>query len=117
MEVGRHIERDRARRRRIAWWIAPPAVVVLGLVAFLGVRFAYRDPGPFHVGTCFLVGGDTGIVEAGGLREVTGRAKAVGCETAHDAEITRTARHPSDCGAEGAWLKSRQQTYCVSLSD
>ncbi|GAA2219521.1 hypothetical protein ACFY2R_06720 [Micromonospora olivasterospora] len=115
--MGNHIEHDKARRRRIAWWITPPAVVVaLGVVAFLGVRHSYQDPGPFRVGTCFLAGDDTGIAEAGGLREVSGRAKVVGCGTAHSAEITRTARHPSDCRAEGAWLNSRGQIYCVTFS-
>ncbi len=110
-DTGHH----QPRWRRIALWVAPPAVVVLGTVGFLGVR-QYQDSGVFHVGTCFQVSSDTGIVSAGGLRQLTGRAKVVDCGTAHDARITRMARTAADCTAEGAWLKSREQVYCVVLS-
>ncbi|TNH29933.1 hypothetical protein FHG89_10135 [Micromonospora orduensis] len=110
------IERDKPRRRRIALWIALSAVAVIGAVAFYAVRHTYQSSGAFRVGTCFLVNDDTSISEAAGLREVSGRAKVVSCGTAHDAEITRTARHPSGCSPEGAWLNSRDQIYCVTVS-
>ncbi|MEU7800819.1 hypothetical protein AB0B10_16275 [Micromonospora arborensis] len=86
------------------------------MVVSFGVRHWYQQSAPFHVGTCFEMGDDTSIVATGGLREVSGRAKVVGCETAHDAEITRTTRDVSDCAADGAWLKSLGQTYCVTLT-
>ncbi|MBG6069388.1 hypothetical protein [Micromonospora ureilytica] len=110
------IEPGKPRRRGLALWVALSTVVVLGAGAFFGVRHMCQSFGAFRVGTCFLVDDGTSISEAGGLREVSGRAKVVGCGTAHGAEITRTARHPSDCGAEGAWLKSRDQIFCVTLS-
>jgi len=110
------MERDKPHWRRIAWWVVPPAVVVLGTVVFLGVVHEDQDSGQFHVGTCFQAVRDTGIVAADGLRQVTGRAKVVDCGAAHDAQITRTARLASDCAAEGVWLESRQQIYCVKVS-
>jgi hypothetical protein len=110
-DTGHH----KPRWRRVAWWVAPPAVVVLGTVGFLGVR-QFQDSGPFHVGTCFQVSSATSIVQAGGLRQVSGRAKPVDCGSAHDGHITRTARSASDCTVEGAWLDSREQVYCVVLS-
>ncbi|MBM7493386.1 hypothetical protein JOD64_004608 [Micromonospora luteifusca] len=106
---------DKPRRRRIAWSVVAAAVVVVGVVVSLGVRHGYQDSGPFHVGTCFQVGDDTSVVATGGLREVGGRAAVVDCETVHDAEITRATRDVSDCAADGAWLKSRGQIYCVTL--
>ncbi|MFG1868449.1 hypothetical protein [Micromonospora arborensis] len=112
--MGDDTGRNKPRRRRIAWLVVPAAVVV-GVVVSFGVRHWYQQSGSFHVGTCFEVGNETSIVATGGLREVSGRAKVVGCEAAHDAEITRTTHDVSDCAADGAWLKSAGQTYCVTL--
>jgi hypothetical protein len=106
---------ERSPRRRIAWWVVPVGLV-FGAVAFLGTWHVYHDAGPFHVGSCFQMDGDTGVVPVGGLRQVSGRAKVVNCGTSHDAEITRTADDSSDCASDGAWLDSRGQLYCVGLS-
>ena len=103
------------RRRRIVWWIvALAAVSLLGLAGFASLH-VYQNRGPFHVGSCFRVGKETGISTVGGLREVQGRGYPVSCATAHDAEITRAVDQSSDCSPEGAWLVSRSQTYCVIL--
>lgn len=104
------------RRRRVVWWIVPAAVVVVVALACLGVRHELQSSGAFHVGTCFQITDNTGIVATGGLREVTGRAKVVNCGTTHDGEITRAVRNASDCTAEGAWLDSLEQIYCVRLA-
>ncbi|MEV4496245.1 hypothetical protein AB0J84_11130 [Micromonospora arborensis] len=113
--MGDDTGRNKPSRRRIAWLVVPAAVVVIGVVVSFGVRHWHQQSGSFHVGTCFEVGKDTSIVATGGLREVSGRVKVVGCEAAHDAEITRTTRDVSDRAADGAWLKSGAQTYCVTL--
>ncbi|GGO25464.1 hypothetical protein [Micromonospora parathelypteridis] len=106
---------NKPRRRRIAWLVALAAVLV-GVAVTFGVRNWDQHSGSFHVGTCFQVGDDTSIVATDGLREVSGRARVVGCETAHDAEIIRTARDVSECSADGAWLISLGQIYCVTLN-
>ncbi|GAA1828509.1 hypothetical protein GCM10009682_54450 [Luedemannella flava] len=112
---------ERANSRRIIWWIAAGAalatvaVVAVGVIAFLGARGWGRQTGSFVVGTCFNTGDETGLIEADGLREVAGRAYIVDCGTDHDAELTRTAERASECAAEGAWLKSLDQIYCVRL--
>jgi hypothetical protein len=99
--------------RRIALWVVAPAV--LGVV---GILFWHaQQTGPYHVGTCFQTTDDTGVVPAGSLRQVTGRAEPVSCTARHDAKITRAVRNASDCVDEGAWLESVGQLYCVALSD
>jgi hypothetical protein len=116
-QVPDEVERDKPRRRRIVLWLLLPALVVVGTVGLLGVVHRLQDPGPFHVGTCFQIGKEGGVVAADGLRKVVGRAKIVDCSAAHDARMTRKVRHASDCATEGASLKSRGYTYCVALSD
>jgi hypothetical protein len=114
--VADAVERKQLRRRQVALWIVSPTVVILGAVAVLGLRHTFHSSGPFHVGVCFQATKDTGVIAADGLRQISGRAKVVDCGTTHDAEITRTARQASDCAVEGAWLKSRDQIYCVTYS-
>ncbi|GIG63350.1 hypothetical protein Lfu02_77220 [Longispora fulva] len=116
MTMADDTQRRKPRRRRIILWVALPAVVVLGAVASWGIWHKYQSSSSFHVGTCFEVIEETYIKPAGGLREIGGRARVVSCDAPHGAKITRTAGHASDCAAEGAWLNSRQQTYCVTLS-
>ncbi|MFI7609362.1 hypothetical protein ACIBTV_30210 [Micromonospora sp. NPDC049366] len=108
---------NKPRLRRTVWIVVPAVVVVVvvGVAVSLHVRHWYEHSAPFHVGTCFQVTDDTSIVATGGLREVSGRAKVVDCGTAHDAEITRTAHDASGCAADGAWLESIGQIYCVTL--
>ncbi|MET8041528.1 hypothetical protein ABZU25_11735 [Micromonospora sp. NPDC005215] len=107
---------NKARRRRIVWLVGSAAVVVAGAVLSICIDHRYQRSGVFQAGTCFQMNGETGIVTTDGLREVSGRVKVVDCGSAHDAEVTRTARHASDCAADGAWLKSLDQIRCVTFT-
>jgi hypothetical protein len=107
---------NKPRRRRIAWLVVSAAVVVAGAAVSFGVHLWHQNSAPFRAGTCFQVVDDTGIVATDGLREVSGRVKTVDCGTGHNAETTRTARHVADCAAEGAWLKSVGEIYCVTFT-
>lgn len=114
------MDRDKSLRRRVLSWLVPAiviAAVAAAVGAVLGIRHELQSTDAFHVGTCFQAIDETNVVETSGLRELSGRAKVVSCGTQHDAEITRAVRQPSDCQAEGAWLNSREQTYCVRLAD
>ncbi|MEU8180292.1 hypothetical protein AB0B86_05880 [Micromonospora sp. NPDC049047] len=110
---------NRARRRRIGWLVGSAAavlVVVAGAVLSLSAYHRRQQSTAFPAGTCFQVYGETGIATTDGLREVSGRVKVVDCGRAHDAEVTRTARQPSDCAADGAWLKTLDQIRCVTFT-
>ena len=110
------MQRGGPRWRRIAWWVAVPLVLVVGVSVVLTKVVTHT--GPYHVGTCFRMGKDAGAAPSvGGLREIRGRAIPVSCTTPHDAEITRAVRDASACADEGAWLRSLDQTYCVTLLD